>query len=60
MWSEMIGLIFFRRGIIIELFGVGFRRQGKEFVTQALAEFVRLELAHKASEARELLKGLMS
>ena len=40
--------------------GVILRRQGKEYVTQALAEFERLELAHKASEAREILKGLMS
>ena len=44
----------------VGLGGVILRRQGKEYVTQALAEFERLELAHKASEARELLKGLMS
>jgi len=42
----------------VGLGGVIFRRQGKECVTQALAEFERLELRHKASEARELLKEL--
>jgi len=42
----------------VGLGGVIFRRQGKEYVTQALAEFERLELRHKASEARELLKEL--
>ena len=50
MSSGMTGLIFFRYGIIIELFGVIFRRQGKEYVTQALAEFERLELPHQAHE----------
>ena len=58
MSSGMTGLIFFRYGIIIELFGVIFRRQGKEYVTQALTEFERLELRHKAHEAREVLKEL--
>ena len=38
--------------------GVILRRQGKEYVASALKEFERLELAHKASEAREILKGL--
>ena len=42
----------------VGLGGVILRRQGKEYVTQALAEFERLELQHKASEARELLKEL--
>ena len=42
----------------VGLGGVILRRQGKEYVTQALAEFERLELAHKASEARELLMSL--
>ena len=42
----------------VGLGGVILRRQGKEYVTQALAEFERLELAHKASEARDILKTL--
>ena len=42
----------------VGLGGVILRRQGKEYVTQALAEFERLDLAHKASEAREILKTL--
>ena len=42
----------------VGLGGVILRRQGKEYVTQALAEFERLELAHKTQEARDILKAL--
>ena len=42
----------------VGLGGVIFRRQGKDYVMAALKEFERLELRHKASEAREILHQL--
>ncbi|GAK56435.1 hypothetical protein B2_20216 [Candidatus Vecturithrix granuli] len=38
--------------------GVVFRRQAKDYVTKALAEFQRLELRHKEQETQEVLHAL--
>ncbi len=38
--------------------GVIFRRQAKDYVIKALAEFRRLELRHKEQEAQEVLNSL--